>query len=160
MHYGFLGWLSDLGPWARGIRAVLRPWGRLVLVEFHPVVFGFDAERRLVEDIAGGVVIRNPDGVADYVGNSVGGLLHDAPDAAVVPERFVNPHPTAEFAWGLGELLDALLTAGLRVVHVREYLHSNGHRAFPDMLALPGGRWAMPPGAPRMPLMLSVVAER
>jgi len=34
--YGVLGWLSDLGIWAKGINKVLANDGVLCLVEFHP----------------------------------------------------------------------------------------------------------------------------
>src|SRR5262249_9518795 len=40
--YGALGWLSDPRAWAAGIAGVLRPGGRLVLVEFHPVLWIFE----------------------------------------------------------------------------------------------------------------------
>ncbi|MBK8498027.1 MAG: methyltransferase domain-containing protein [Flavobacteriales bacterium] len=40
--YGTIGWLPDLKPWAANIRRYLKPGGRLVFVEFHPVVWMFD----------------------------------------------------------------------------------------------------------------------
>ncbi|GAB1449941.1 class I SAM-dependent methyltransferase [Bacteroidota bacterium] len=40
--YGTIGWLPDLKPWAEGIARILKPGGRFVLVEFHPVVWMFD----------------------------------------------------------------------------------------------------------------------
>ncbi len=40
--YGVIGWLPDLTKWARIIGDLLKPGGRLVFVEFHPVVWMFD----------------------------------------------------------------------------------------------------------------------
>ncbi|MEZ4740714.1 MAG: class I SAM-dependent methyltransferase [Flavobacteriales bacterium] len=40
--YGTIGWLPDLKPWAANIRRYLKPGGRLVFVEFHPVVWMWD----------------------------------------------------------------------------------------------------------------------
>lgn len=40
--YGVLGWLPDLGVWGAHIARYLKPGGRLVLVEFHPVAWMFD----------------------------------------------------------------------------------------------------------------------
>ena len=40
--YGALCWLSDLGGWARGVGAVLRPGGRFVCIDFHPFSMVFD----------------------------------------------------------------------------------------------------------------------
>ena len=40
--YGVIGWLPDLNRWAEIISSFLKPEGRLVFVEFHPVVWMFD----------------------------------------------------------------------------------------------------------------------
>ncbi|HEY7033415.1 MAG TPA: methyltransferase domain-containing protein, partial [Thermomicrobiales bacterium] len=41
--YGAITWLSDIRAWGRGIGAILKPGGRFVLVEFHPItgMFGW-----------------------------------------------------------------------------------------------------------------------
>ena len=40
--YGTISWLPDLDKWARIISHYLKPGGRFVFVEFHPVVWMFD----------------------------------------------------------------------------------------------------------------------
>ena len=40
--YGTIGWLPDLDKWAKVISHYLKPKGKLVFVEFHPVVWMFD----------------------------------------------------------------------------------------------------------------------
>lgn len=40
--YGTIGWLPDLEKWAKVISYFLKPGGKLVFVEFHPVVWMFD----------------------------------------------------------------------------------------------------------------------
>ncbi len=40
--YGTIGWLPDLDRWAKLISNYLKPNGRFVFVEFHPVVWMFD----------------------------------------------------------------------------------------------------------------------
>jgi ubiquinone/menaquinone biosynthesis C-methylase UbiE len=40
--YGTIGWLPDLNKWANVIQHFLKPNGRFVFVEFHPVVWMFD----------------------------------------------------------------------------------------------------------------------
>jgi len=41
--YGVIGWLPDLEKWASVISHFLKPEGRLLLVEFHPMVWIFDS---------------------------------------------------------------------------------------------------------------------
>lgn len=40
--YGTIGWLPDLDKWAAVIQHFLKPGGKFVFVEFHPVVWMFD----------------------------------------------------------------------------------------------------------------------
>ncbi|MFY8020812.1 MAG: class I SAM-dependent methyltransferase [Bacteroidia bacterium] len=40
--YGTIGWLPDLDQWAAVIQTMLKPGGKFIFVEFHPVVWMFD----------------------------------------------------------------------------------------------------------------------
>ncbi len=40
--YGTIGWLPDLDKWAEVVSTFLKPEGKFVFVEFHPVVWMFD----------------------------------------------------------------------------------------------------------------------
>jgi 2-polyprenyl-3-methyl-5-hydroxy-6-metoxy-1,4-benzoquinol methylase len=40
--YGTIGWLPDLNRWAKVVAQFLKPKGKFVFVEFHPVVWMFD----------------------------------------------------------------------------------------------------------------------
>lgn len=158
--YGAVGWLSDLGAWARGIAAVLAPDGRFVLVEFHPAAMMFDEQMRLrFPYSSGGEPISVPEGVGDYVAESGAGLLHGAEGGEGISD-FCNPHPSHEFAWGVGEVVAALLDAGLLLETFREYPYSNGWTPFAEMRELSGGRMALPEGTPALPLMYGVVARK
>jgi SAM-dependent methyltransferase len=42
--YGTIGWLPDLNRWAEVVSHFLKPGGKFVFVEFHPVVWMFDYE--------------------------------------------------------------------------------------------------------------------
>jgi ubiquinone/menaquinone biosynthesis C-methylase UbiE len=39
--YGTIGWLLDLDKWASVINHFLKPGGKFIIVEFHPVVWMF-----------------------------------------------------------------------------------------------------------------------
>jgi len=40
--YGTIGWLPDLDKWAKIVSRFLKPKGKFIFVEFHPVVWMFD----------------------------------------------------------------------------------------------------------------------
>lgn len=40
--YGTIGWLPDLDKWAKIVARYLKPGGRFIFVEFHPMVWTFD----------------------------------------------------------------------------------------------------------------------
>lgn len=157
--YGAVGWLSDLAAWARGIAGVLRPGGRFVLVEFHPAAFMLGEDLRPAWPYStGGAPIPVPGGIGDYVARSGEGLLHGAEYQPGV-EDFRNPHPTWEFAWGLADVVTALLDAGLALEALREWPYSNGCSILPGM-RLEGRRYLPPPGVPDVPLMFGLAARR
>jgi SAM-dependent methyltransferase len=157
--YGTIGWLSDLDAWAAGVAGVLRPGGRLVLLEFHPIAFIFDEQLRPAFPYFGdGRVQLNPEGIGDYVGQSDGLLSPSGWQTGVT--NFKNPQPCHEFAWTIADWLTALLRAGLELTRIRDYPYANGCQVFNNMRTLPGRRFAMPEGAPDLPLMCGLVARK
>ncbi len=157
--YGVVCWLPDLASWARGIAAILRPGGRFVLVDFHPVAGMFDGQWNLSGSYPShGEPRLLEEGVCDYVRESGSGLT---PAGFVEGVRdFENPHCCHLFRWGLGEVVTALAGAGLRILALKEYPYSNGERHFGGMRELPGRRMVPPEGAPSVPLMYGISAER
>jgi SAM-dependent methyltransferase len=159
--YGALCWLSDLPTWARGVARVLAPGGRLVVVEFHPVLNLFDDDGRLGTGPGiggGGGRIDWAQGIGDYVAASEGAL--PAGEHIAASEPFKNPEPCHEWEWSVADVVDAIARAGLRLEGVREWPYSNGCKFFPNMVAQPDRRWVMPPDAPKVPLMYGLVAAR
>ena len=154
--YGALNWLSDIEQWAAGVARILKPGGRLVVVEYHPTYGIFENGWQITFPALGGVPVVFDQGIGDYVaetGIAPGGY-------AAGTEGFVNLNPSHEFTWGIGDIVGAVLDAGLRLTTFREYPYSNGFRRFPDMRELPGGRFAMPEGMPDIPMMFGLSAEK
>ncbi|MCB9569273.1 MAG: class I SAM-dependent methyltransferase [Myxococcales bacterium] len=150
--YGVTGWLEDLGAWARGVARILRPGGRFVYVEFHPLVWSVDAEFRISRD---DYFAREPflEPVGDYVAASGPGL--GAPEGATPG---VNEVPAVSWQHTLGAIVSALAGAGLVLEVLREYPYSNGCRVIPGLVDDGAGdrRWRHPPGQPQVPLMFGV----
>lgn len=155
--YGTIVWLSDLRRWARGVASILRPGGRFAMVDFHPCAMTFDERWRPAYPYGGGGgVFTSEPGVSDYVATSGPALAPSGYQEGV--RDFQNPHQSHEFNWGIGELLTALLEAGLSLTAFREYPYANGCRLFEGMRELPGRQMVLPEGAPTLPLMYGLVA--
>ncbi|MCC6382572.1 MAG: methyltransferase domain-containing protein [Dehalococcoidia bacterium] len=156
--YGAVCWLSDLTTWAQGLAAVLRPAGRFVMVEFHPLLGMLDEGWLLRWPYFGGGAIPWSEGVGDYVAQSGEGLALTTYETGVV--GFRNPEPVYEFAWGTADVIGALLGAGLVIEAFREYPFANGWKGLADM-RMDEGRRAWPPeGVPTLPLMYAVAARK
>ncbi len=157
--YGVVCWLPDLDRWATGIASVLKPGGRFVLVDFHPVAEMLDERWNLSGSYpSGGESRLFEEGVGDYVGESGGGL---APAGFVEGvQDFENPHRCHLFRWGLGDVVTALAGAGLRVIALKEYPYTNGERLRAGMRELSGRRMVPPESVPAVPLMYGISAEK
>ncbi len=64
------------------------------------------------------------DGIGDYVAESSGNLTPWGYEKGI--ENFHNPYRSHEFDWGIGEIVTALLEAGLTLEVLKEYPYSNG----------------------------------
>lgn len=149
--YGALCWISDVGAWMRGAAGVLAPGGRLVCVEFHPLVSTLEEGWKLDYPYFGRPGGQTWDeGVEDYVGYTAGD------DGS---RSWTNPNPCVEFQHSLGEIASATLAAGLTIEHFEEHRHCNGWQPFPDMTG-DGQRRFLPPAGKELPMMFSLAARR
>jgi SAM-dependent methyltransferase len=155
--YGTLCWLSDINGWAQGIARVLKPGGRFVFIEFHPYAMVFDQDWTMRYDYFNTAPLAES-GVSDYVAESGAGLA--VGEYQVGEQDFVNPHPSHEFTWGVGQVITALSQAGLNIARLDEYPYANGWKGFDGMQDSGGRRMVPPAGMPRIPLMYSIVAQR
>lgn len=157
--YGALCWLSDLALWARNVSEILKPGGRFVAIEFHPVSMTFDEHLKLSYAYFGqGKPLKWEEGVQDYVAASGEGLAPSGYENGTI--HFKNPHPAYEFLWTIGDIITALLEAGLTIERYHEYPYANGTRIFHGMQETRGRRMRLPKGVPLIPLMFSVVASK
>ena len=136
---GAIIWLHDLHGWARVLRRILAPEGRLVIFDGHPAEWLFDAD----ED--GRLVVTE----YDYFGGveASRGWAPEYIDRLSIAEgdqawKFAR-------AWTLGEIVTALAGAGLRIERLVEYPVDwwAGHR---DM---------RPEDRGRIPLSFGIVAR-
>jgi SAM-dependent methyltransferase len=148
--YGAICWLSDLSIWAQGIARTLKPGGKFVFLEFHPATAIFGVDWSIEWPYMSDAPIPT-EGVGDYVGNDYEGA-------------YKNPHTAYEFAHGIGDVVTALLNAGLTLTHLKEYPYITGWKRFPDMQTRYDddgkARHYGPPDKPQMAYMFSVIARK
>lgn len=140
--YGVIGWLPDLEPWGRIIASALKPGGRFVFVEFHPIVWMFDDAftRFQYSYFRRGVIETEAQG------------SYAAPDA---------PIGGKEYGWNhsLAEVITALLDAGLILERFEEH-EDSPYGCFPGMAERTSGRFRMEKLDGLAPLVYSLVARR
>jgi SAM-dependent methyltransferase len=156
--YGVICWLPDIDGWAQALAQILAPGGRFVLIEFHPLSNMLDTQWQLKHDYPQQGKLLELPGVGDYVGAAQGGLSPAGFERGV--EAFVNPHPCYLYRWGVGEVVSALIRAGLQLELLREYTYMNGEQPFETMCALSERRFTAPEGVPAVPLMYGLRARR
>ncbi len=146
---GALWYLPDLARWARTVAGLLRPGGFLYLVEFHPLLQSLGAvpepgeqHLRLRQDYLGG---RGPLRVE---------VAHTYTDGPPLDQA------TTCYEWrhGLGDIVTALLGAGLSIEVLRETELLPWPR-FPGMVPADGGWWRLPDHDPKIPLMFALRAR-
>jgi SAM-dependent methyltransferase len=141
---GALNWLPDIGRWAQVMADLAAPGGLLYLVEFHPLhsILG-DEDLTVTYPYFHDEPQRFDDGDGTYA------------DLAATTET----SETVEWTHGLGEVLTAVLDAGLTIESFREYDHTLFPR-WPFLVRGDDGAYRLPPDMPAIPLMYSLRARK
>jgi SAM-dependent methyltransferase len=141
---GALNWLPDVGRWAGVVASLVRPGGFLYLAEFHPFTDVFGDDDLTVE--------------YDYFQGD-DPQVWDEPGTYADFDAETQHNLTYEWNHPLGEVVSAVVSAGLTV----ELLHEYDYTMFPrwPFLEKSGFDTYRPPeGTPRLPLMYSLRARK
>jgi 2-polyprenyl-3-methyl-5-hydroxy-6-metoxy-1,4-benzoquinol methylase len=105
--YGTIGWLPNLQPWAHVVASVLKPAGKFVFVEFHPVMWMYDND------------FTKP----TYCYNKAEAIIETSSGSYANKE---TTQQTSCITWnhGIGEVVTALLAEGLQLTHMQEYTYA------------------------------------
>jgi SAM-dependent methyltransferase len=146
--HGVLGWLPDLDRWARVIAHFLRPGGIFYITELHPSVCPFD----------------DSDGVTDlrvrfpYFARETPVPF---PVQGSYADREAQVQQKVEYCWphGIGEIVTALASAGLRIDFLHEWPFLRW--SLPFLVEHPDGTWRLPAEMPgEIPLAFSLKATK
>ncbi|WP_294230977.1 bifunctional 2-polyprenyl-6-hydroxyphenol methylase/3-demethylubiquinol 3-O-methyltransferase UbiG [uncultured Chryseobacterium sp.] len=138
--YGTIGWLPDLKKWAEIISLFLRPGGKFIMAEFHPVVWMFDDdfqgirynyfnEKPIVEIYEGTYADQSADLVQEYV------------------------------MWNhsLADVLQNLIQNQMQIMHFKEFDWSP-YPCFRHVDEFEKGKWRIPQLGNKIPLVYAVEA--
>ena len=140
--YGVLPWLPDLHRWAQVVTHFLKPGGTFYLVEFHPFLETLDEE---------GKHFAYP-----YFGAQQP-LRFETAGSYAAASDFVGT--SYEWTHPLGDVVTALLDAGLTLHYLREFPFST--YAYPPYLVQTApDRYSWPDDHPALPLMYAIKATR
>jgi SAM-dependent methyltransferase len=146
---GVLGWLPEVRPWADVVARHVAPGGRFYIAEIHPVMQAFENE-----NVARGELrLEYPYWEhRDPLAFPVHGSYAD---------RTAEIRATTEYGWdhSLGEVVTALVEAGLTIESLREYPFLDWKLDF--LVEGADGRWRFPPETKgELPLMFSLLASK
>jgi SAM-dependent methyltransferase len=144
---GALNWLPSVRRWAEVVAGLLAPGGRLHLREGHPALWAIDETRG-----DGALVLDLP-----YFETDAPIRWED--ERTYAGEGVVAQPVTYEWNHGLGEVVQAVIDAGLRIIRLEEH-RSVEWPALPGMVELGAGRYALPERPERLPLMYTLQALR
>jgi SAM-dependent methyltransferase len=138
---GALNWLDDLDRWAAVVDALLRPGGRLYVVEFHPFTGVFDDEDLSL--------------VWDYWDRGrypADGSYADL-DASFEHNESVERNAT------IGEVVTAVASRGLVIRALREH-DTTVYARWPWLVKEGFDTYRQPAGQPRLPLVWTLLADK
>ena len=148
---GVLGWLPDIRAWARVVAHFLAPGGTFFITEAHPVMNVFENE---------GVAPGELRLTYPY-------WEHGEPLTFAVKGSYADPDADVgdltEHSWdhGLGEIVTALIDAGLRIDKLIEYPFLEWKVDFLVEEEPGNDRWVLPPGTSgELPLMFALLASK
>jgi SAM-dependent methyltransferase len=126
--FGAIDWVDDISAWAGGVYDALKPGGRLVAYDEHPLAYVFDnaGEQLVVANSyfggAFGDITLDPDGDVEAQPEHE----HDADD-----EELPNNGPT----WTIGDIVSGLGANGLATLSLLEFPESDRYETQLDRLA-------------------------
>ena len=149
--YGVLCWLPDLKRWGEIVASYLEPGGIFYIAEAHPFIRVFPMDN----DITDGSTELRP--YFPYFHDPAGTRWEPDADYADEAARYTTPEHTWQHS--MGDIVNALVTAGLRIDFLHEFPYCLWKVvAFTEPVE--GGGFRPGPRFPRLPLMFSLKATK
>lgn len=146
---GALCWLPDIRRWARTVTGLLRQGGRLFIREFHPILW-------TLEDRTDDLLVA----VDPYFETSEP-YVDDYDGTYVETESAFSHNTTHTWNHGLGEIITALIEAGMEITALEEH-RSMPCEALPAHVVVRDERdeWSLRENKDRVPLTYTLQARK
>jgi 2-polyprenyl-3-methyl-5-hydroxy-6-metoxy-1,4-benzoquinol methylase len=138
--YGTIGWLPDLNKWAKLISSFLKPGGKLIFVEFHPVVWMFDNDFKEIQ----------------YRYFKSEPIVET--ETGTYADRSANMTSTSvTWNYSLGEVFEALIKNNLSIETFNEYDYSP-YNCFSNCIQVAEGKFRISHFGDKIPMVYSLTA--
>ena len=145
---GALCWLPDIRRWAQVVAALLRPGGRLFIRDGHPMLYSIDDPR------GDGLL-----SVAYPYFEQAEPQVWDQGGTYVATDAVFTHNVTHEWSHGIGEIVTALLDAGMTLTGLVEH-DSVPWNALPGMMTESGGEWRLTENPERLAASFTMQAVK
>lgn len=140
--YGTIGWLPDLDKWANVIARFLKPNGKFIFAEFHPIVWMFDNDFK--------EVFYSYFNVEPIIEEETGTYANK--NSSIETKTITWNHPTSE-------VLNALIKSGLEINSFEEYDYSP-YNCFNETEEFETGKFRIKHLQNKIPMVFSLTATK
>lgn len=140
--YGTIGWLPDLHKWASIINSFLKPNGKFVFVEFHPLVWMFDDHFNQI--------------AYNYFNT---GVIHETYTGTYADQKADLVQEYMMWNHSLSEVIGSLISCGLNITGFDEYDYSP-YNCFKETLEVSPKKYRIKHLDNKIPMVYSLTATK
>jgi ubiquinone/menaquinone biosynthesis C-methylase UbiE len=140
--YGTIGWLPDLDQWAKIVSKFLKPKGKFVFVEFHPVVWMFDDSFKKI--------------AYNYFNT---GAIEETESGTYADRNALIQQEYIMWNHGMGEVVNSLLKNGLEIDSLNEFDYSP-YNCFKETIEFEPKKYRIKHFENRIPMVYSISATK
>lgn len=140
--YGVIGWLPDMKRFADVISGLLKPGGKFVFAESHPVIWMFDPYFSKIEY---SYFNRNP-----IIETNQGSYTDNSEDVNMT-----------EVGWNhsIADVIDSLIASGLHIDTFKEYDYSP-YNCYKNLVEIEQGKWQIKGLEGKVPMVYAIEASK
>ncbi len=140
--FGVIGWLPDLDKWAKIIQRYLKPGGKFVFAEFHPVVWMFDNDFKKIEY---SYFNREP--------------IRELEEGTYADKKASLHLESITWNHGLADVIQSLLDNKIEIVDFQEYDYSP-YNCFNGTINIAPGKYCIRSLRGKIPMIYSITGRK